>query len=365
LPLSGRITTQKAGAAASKEFLVKYWFCAMVLAISCASSADDAAFRLVGSSASAPPSVLQFFTTGTFLKRAGEWRAVAWQATRTADSPCPPATHTREQLLALRHGEFRIADDAERNALAIALLGCVGDPDPAIRDGVVYEGLATWLRADRLLPASLGALYEGLLVRLAQPDANGFRQPFAALSLSEVARTDRIKPWLPEEKRQQLVDAAAHYLESVRDYRGYSDTGGWRHGVAHGADLALQLVLNPALDAAQLQRLVDAVGSQVAPPGPVFYIYGEPARLARPVLYAYRRDVLDQAYWDEWFDRLASPAPFRNWTETFSSNAGLARRHNTLAFLSALHLDASAGPAKPDETLTELLEQAIRTVSDG
>jgi hypothetical protein len=97
----------------------------------------------------------------------------------------------------------------------------------------------------------------------------------------------------------------------------------------------------------------------------VFYTYGEPARLARPVLYAYRRGVLDRAYWDEWFDRLASPAPFRNWTETFSSNAGLARRHNTLAFLSALHLDASAGPAKPDETLTELLEQAIRTVSDG
>lgn len=83
------------------------------------------------------------------------------------------------------------------------------------------------------------------------------------------------------------------------------------------------------------------------------------------MLYAYRRGVLDRAYWDQWFDRLASPAPFRNWTETFSSNAGLARRHNTLAFPSALHLIATAGMDEPDARLTTLVEQAIRTVSGG
>lgn len=37
------------------------------------------AFRLVGTSAG---TVQQYYNTGTFLKRDGEWRAVAWQATR-------------------------------------------------------------------------------------------------------------------------------------------------------------------------------------------------------------------------------------------------------------------------------------------
>jgi hypothetical protein len=36
----------------------------------------------VGTTQEAPPVVSQYFNTGTFLKREGEWRAVAWQATR-------------------------------------------------------------------------------------------------------------------------------------------------------------------------------------------------------------------------------------------------------------------------------------------
>ena len=39
------------------------------------------AFRLVGR-VGAAPETLNFLNTGTFLKRNGEWRAVAWQATR-------------------------------------------------------------------------------------------------------------------------------------------------------------------------------------------------------------------------------------------------------------------------------------------
>lgn len=38
------------------------------------------AFRLVGTSSDG--TVSNFFNTGTFVKRAGEWRAVAWQATK-------------------------------------------------------------------------------------------------------------------------------------------------------------------------------------------------------------------------------------------------------------------------------------------
>lgn len=39
-------------------------------------------FRLVGATQETPPVVSQYFNTGTFLKRDGQWRAVAWQATK-------------------------------------------------------------------------------------------------------------------------------------------------------------------------------------------------------------------------------------------------------------------------------------------
>ena len=39
------------------------------------------AFRLVGTQAE-PPQTLNYFNTGTFLKREGLWQVVAWQATK-------------------------------------------------------------------------------------------------------------------------------------------------------------------------------------------------------------------------------------------------------------------------------------------
>ena len=40
------------------------------------------AFRLVGTPEAESETVMQYFNTGTFVKRKGQWRAVAWQATR-------------------------------------------------------------------------------------------------------------------------------------------------------------------------------------------------------------------------------------------------------------------------------------------
>jgi len=49
------------------------------------------AFRLVGKVGGEQPETLQFLNTGTFLRRKGEWRAIAWQATRQATPERPQA----------------------------------------------------------------------------------------------------------------------------------------------------------------------------------------------------------------------------------------------------------------------------------
>ena len=118
---------------------------------------------------------------------------------------------------------------------------------------MVFDGLSGWLRAGQLSPDTLKDLYASLLTQLADTgDPNGFQQPFAALVLSEVARTDRIDPWMTPAVRGRTGRTAARYLATVSDYRGFSETEGWRHGVAHGSDLVLQLVLNPNIDAGQI-----------------------------------------------------------------------------------------------------------------
>lgn len=236
------------------------------------------------------------------------------------------------------------ASREDRDKRVPQLAACLAHPDPAIRDGLAYTTLAAWLRADAIPPPVRADLMRELLAALApdHPDPDGFHAPFAALVLAEVARTDRVAPWLDAEERETLVTAAATYLAGVRDYRGFTDGQGWRHGVAHGADFVMQLVLNPALDAGSRRRLLDAVAAQVAPVGAPPYVHTEPERLARPVLLALDGGTFDEAGWADWLQGVASPAPMASWGDAWQDEAGLARRHNLRAFLFALHAGTSS-----------------------
>ena len=275
---------------------------------------------------------------------------------------CPPADHPRPALEALKASKFEIADDAEREALALALLPCLADPDPGLRDGIAFEAYFTWMRANRLDIATRTELLARLsaMIQPDQADRDGFRQPFAALVLAEVARTDRIAPWLRPEQRAALVEQSARYVSSVHDYRGFDARQGWRHGVAHGADLLLQLALNPAVDRAGLDRLLGAVAAQVAPAGDHSYIDGESERLARPVLFAAQRGLHTPDEWEKWLRAVvAAPAG----TEpAFGTRAALARHHNLQAFLYALYVNARESGDANMQSLVPGLQAVFKTL---
>jgi hypothetical protein len=174
-----------------------------------------------------------------------------------ASASCPPGTTTKLALQILKQVEWKVADDNARQALALALLDCLASPDPELRDGVAFDAIAHWARAKALTPATLQSIRTTLLPRLLpEADSNGLAQPFAALTLAEVARADRVQPFLSDAERAELVRAATTYLATLTDYRGFDASEGWRHGVAHGADLLLQLSLNLALERAQLDAIL-------------------------------------------------------------------------------------------------------------
>ena len=274
---------------------------------------------------------------------------------------CAPRGMDRAALDALKANGFKVEDARERHAFALAIADCLGDPDPAVRDGLAFEALQALMRGSQLDVPTVRTLRDRLVPRLTAPDADGFSRPFAALVLAEVARTDRIAPWMTAEERDALVDAAAAYLRGVRDYRGYDEREGWRHGVAHGADLVMQLAYNPNVGRAGLERILDAVASQVAPAGH-FYRYGEPERLAAPVIAVARRQVLTQPEWDAFFARVSSSAPLAQWRDAYGSQAGLAKKHDTLAFLSFIYLNARIGGAEALAVLLPGTEQGIRAL---
>jgi len=271
--------------------------------------------------------------------------ALAWLVSiaPAAWAVCPPAGWTRESLSTLKASKFAIEDE-RRAPLAVEFLDCLADPDPVLRDAVAFEALSAWLRAEKLPPATLRTMLATLLARLDGPDDSaGFSRPFAALALSEVARADRVRPFLSDDERRTLIDTAVRYLPSVRDYRGFEPDMGWRHGVAHGADLLLQLAVNPRTGAADHRRMLDAIGAQIAPASGHAYVFGESERLARPVLFIARRGTIDPGEWSRWLKSVTNAGHATGWEAVLGTPSGLARRHNVGAFTLSLYANLREG----------------------
>ena len=280
---------------------------------------------------------------------------VVMAATSLAHAACPPVGSTRASLTTLKEADFTVEDDKERQQLALDLVDCLGHPDPFLRDGVAYEALSGWAREKALAIPTLRALHQRLATQLQsrETDKAGFRQPFAALVLASVVGADRERRAIDDEAYVELVDIAAEYFESIRDFRGFDARAGWRHGIAHGADLLTQLAVHPRTSHAQVDRIIGALATQIAPASGHFYIYGEPERMALPLVYIAQRGIYSVEEWSEWFAGIADIPEGGN---LYGSQATLARRHNLQALLLVLHVNASESK---DEHLRATLLPAV------
>lgn len=251
----------------------------------------------------------------------------------------------KAKLLALKSANWQITEPEARNRFVIELTQCLGSADPVLRDEIAYEAIYHYLRGKLVSNATMVRLAGILQAQMAAPDEQGFRRPFAAIALAEVVRADRIAAFLTPEQRKAILVSATTYMRSISDYRGFDPQTGYRHNVAHGADLMLQLALNPAFGKAELLAIRDALALQIAPKGQS-YTTGESERLARPILFMAQRGLISEAEWAAWFTQVAGPGELGTWDNWFRTTDGITRKHNVAAFLSFVHvgLDLSDNP---------------------
>ncbi len=244
---------------------------------------------------------------------------------------------------------------------AFLMVNCLADPDPAIRDDVAYTTIVEILRNHTPDAPELFELMNMLVERLddAGSDPNGFQGPFVALALAEIARTDRVHGWMSADMRSDLVTIGAEYLSGVSDYRGFDDDEGWRHGVAHGADLLMQLSLNDAITEDDALMILAAIASKVAPADGPAYTFGESERLARPVLFLARSGKVSDETWDAFFAMIAPDESDPRWQAPYASQAGLNALHNTRAFANTLYVNGDVSDA---EALNALRDRSLELI---
>ncbi len=132
---------------------------------------------------------------------------------------CPPKGYGKQQLQELQAAQFKSLQAAQRDPFALALLPCMGASDPVLRDEIAFESLSALMRSQQLSTQAAIGILQRLQPQLAADfkDPAGFIKPFAALTLAEVARMDRIERFLSEEQWSALVRQATSYVSGVRD----------------------------------------------------------------------------------------------------------------------------------------------------
>ena len=279
---------------------------------------------------------------------------------------CPLESWPQSKLSNFSQGNYQLTSDHSSNSLdefSLQLLDCLASENAYIRDDISFNAYTTWLRNNALQQSTVKQLYSLLSADLtsARNNPSGVYLPFAILVYAEILRVDRITPYLSPQQLDASVNLVAQTIKSTRDYRGFSDTVGWRHQIAHSADAVLQLSLNPRLPNAHAKVLAEAISTQVAPNGHN-YIFGESRRLAIPVYYLYVKGKLDEKYLQAWLQAIADSKPLPSWAHSYASELGLAKRHNTRQFLLEFNNILSSSGSDKFTTLQQQLQSLLESI---
>ena len=222
----------------------------------------------------------------------------------------PPA-HDKAFWTGLAARDFAVPEGESAAALAHEAAGLLASPDPALRDGVGYEALATWVYRDGVVPpVDLERLrlrlQDGLKVGLGETGReSAYGRSFSAIGLAILAAADLKKPWMTQEAFDDLLAASTVYLGAEKDLRGFVPGSGWVHATAHTADVLKFLARSPRLTPAGQARIVEAIAGRLRTAG-VVYAWGEDERLALALLSLTRRKDFDPKPFDTWFAALSA-----------------------------------------------------------
>lgn len=231
----------------------------------------------------------------------------------------------------------------ERTALLPELVEHLGDPDPELRDELVYSTLARWIvegvlsddEVRSLLRTCLDDdhLFDGIGSR---GDDTVFTRSFSVLYVAAALHRHTRSPFLSaatiETVERQLLD----YGRREIDRRGYVEGKGWAHAPAHLADALDELAACSAIEADGLSGVLEVI-SVHSRASDVGYVAGEPDRLATVVFRVADREGLTDPTLEAWVRSLGDVE------RTGDLPSEVHEVSNVTAVLSALYCRSAGG----------------------
>ena len=248
----------------------------------------------------------------------------------------------REELLELlrksKQNGYVLENKHDYDSLAKAMFEYIGDPDPELRDELIYVGYDTLLSEHRISKETMLELWmrcqdsEHLLFEQGSHSGDSvYVRSFCTLLLVCLLETHKKIPFLQKEQITEFVPFFCDCYEKEQNLRGYTKEKGWAHTVAHGADLLETLAGCEETTKQDLEVILQAIRSKVCQ-GDYVYIDDEPWRISQAVRAILNRTIFTEEEWMKWLDTLQNPITDKVSIECFHARINIQNFLRTLYF---------------------------------
>lgn len=256
---------------------------------------------------------------------------------------------------------------AEAQQLLPEMLQHIGNPDPELRDTLVYFTLATWISRGVFDLGELQTLLhtvldkEHLFYHIGEEDTdNVFTRSFSVLLIPPILGMHCKKTFLSSDEIHYVWQQMKNYLSSEQDLRGYVQGKGWAHAVAHTADALNELALCSETTKQMLLEILGLI-TKVASTEKSVYTHGEDERLSFAVVNILKHSELTIEEKVEWLESFTSQVQQAG---SMPDPEGYQKFINVKHFLRTLYFYILQSDLLDKEVLLEKLQTLLKQFSE-
>lgn len=223
-----------------------------------------------------------------------------------------------------------------------SLIPHIGDPDPVLRDGLVYPALEALSRQESLKPGD----YRKLLGHYLGPEylfhgietervKAALRRSFTVLQLCVLVDVHRERPVFTDEDLNRLIDSVIDYYTREPILTGYHQDYGWVHTIAHTADLFEGLFALNTFDPIRMTAALDAIRGRFVEVG-MTYAHGEDLRTARALTTGVKSGAIEAGMLESFINGFETARTMGPAHEDVSPEMNVIRRTNAVHLLEGL-----------------------------
>ena len=221
------------------------------------------------------------------------------------------AKELKSTLLNIKKNGYAVPQGITPINLAHEMLNQLGNPDPELRDDLIYLTFYNFIEEKNLFNRDeVRELVDTcldndhLFYNIGEVDNDSvFMRSFSALLLSSLINYHLENDIYSLDQLRAIMDRLCDYFVLEVDIRGYVDGKGWAHAIAHIGDTLNNIVNSPQLERSDLYKVLDILPKKICQDEYV-YIHGEDVRLSYTVLSIVEQDKIPHDKVIEWFNKL-------------------------------------------------------------